>query len=123
MDQNQRLEAVICQLLATASAEKDARRKTLRQPIERSLDARSFPSRDEMMKAYTFAALDLDVELPNLMWAAAKLPKPYGDMFCYIAYKDMHERMRMYQKLAEELAQQDVNALLTATAVDDMVPA
>jgi hypothetical protein len=110
----EKLEAVICQLLATVSAEKDARRKALRQPIGQPLDGRSFPSRDEMVKSHTFAALDLDVELPNLMSAAVKLPKPYGDMLCYLAYKDLHERMRTYQKLAEELVQQDDSTLLTA---------
>jgi len=88
-----KLEAVICQMLATVHAEKDARRKTLRQPIGQSLDRHSFPSRDEMVKSYMFAALDLDADLSKIMSAAAELPKPYGDMFCYLAYKDMHERM------------------------------
>lgn len=108
MNQDPRkLEAVICQLLATVSVEKEARRKALREPVGPSLDERLFPSRDEMIKSYMFAALDLDVELPNLSLAAAKLPRPYGDMLCYLAYKDLHERMRAYQRLAEELAQQD----------------
>lgn len=113
----ERLEAVICQMLATHHAEKDARRKALRQPIEQSLDEHRFPSRDEMIKQYMFASLDLGHEFPNLLSAAAKLPKPYGDLFCYLAYKDLHERMKAYQMLADGLIRQDDNELLTATAV------
>jgi len=106
---HRKLEAVISQLLATGLAEKIARRNSSRQSNEQPLNGRSFPSKDEMVKAYTFAALDLDVELPNLMSAAARMPKPYGDMFCYLAYKDMHERMKMYQQLAEELSQPETH--------------
>lgn len=124
MNQDHRkLEAVICQLLATGIAEKMARRKTLRQSIGQSLDDRSFPSKDEMVKSYTFAALDLDVELPNLMSAAARMPKPYGDMFCYIAYTDMHERMKMYQALAYELGQPETRVPAHESLQQVAVPA
>ena len=116
MNQNNRkLESVICQLLATGIAEKIARRKALRQPDEQPLDERSFPSRDEMVISYMFAALDLDADLSKIMSAAADLPKPYGDMFCYLAYKDMHERMKTYQRLADELAQMGNDAPPDAT--------
>lgn len=120
---HKKLEAVICQLLATGVAEKMTRRKTLRQPIGQSLDDRSFPSRDEMVKSYTFAALDLDAELSNLMSAAARMPKPYGDMFCYIAYKDMHERMKMYQQLADEFGQPETHVPAHESMQEVAVPA
>jgi hypothetical protein len=60
-------------------------------------------SRDKMVESYTFAGLDLQAELPEFIGTAAALPRPYGDMFCYIVYCDLHQRMRMYQQLAKQL--------------------
>lgn len=116
-----KLEAVICQMLATHHAERNARRKALRQPIRQSLDEVRFPSRDEMIKQYIFAALNLDVGLTNLSLATAKLPKPYDDIFCYLAFKDMLERMQMYQQLVDKLCQQDTGKMLDIAPVADAV--
>ena len=99
------------QLTAAVRAEREVRHKMFPRLDNDPETEYPFASRDEMIRSYTFAALDLKVELLNFMSVAATLPKPCGDMFCYVAYCDLHERMKMYQKLARELLKENASAV------------
>jgi len=97
--------ASIRQLLLAARMERRIRRRILPH-LSQGVDyGYPFKSRDEMVRSYMHAALDIERDLSNILRTAADMPQPYGDMFCYIAYCDLHERLAMYQKVAEKLVQ------------------
>jgi hypothetical protein len=99
------IKTIICQLAATVRTEREVRRKTFPQFDRETEDEYPFRSKDEMVKSYMFAALDLDAELVNLLDAAAQLPKPYGDMFCYLTYCNLHEQIKLYKVILDQLKQ------------------
>jgi hypothetical protein len=64
-----------------------------------------FSSKDELAAAQINAGLDAQSAFDMIERTAAKMPKFYGDAFRYIAYRDLHERMKMYLEIAEERVQ------------------
>lgn len=116
-----KLIATIRQLAVTVHAEGKLRRKLLPH-LDHEPEAK-FGTCDEMMQSYTFAALDLQAELVNFMSVAATLPKPYGDMFCFIVYGDLHRRMKIYQKVASKLIQMPDDVQPSTTPGPIAVPA
>jgi len=106
------IEKVTRQLTAAVRAEWEIREKLFPLLAEQRPTEYPFGSRDELVKSYTFATLDIKMEIFDMMASvAADLPKPYGDMLCYIAYCDLHLRMKMYRKLAEKLLQSNADAV------------
>jgi hypothetical protein len=97
------IQSVLSQLAATIRAERQVREKMF--PHVRYMPNQEYPfgSRDEIITSYLHAALDLDADLQKIATTARRMPSPFGDMFCYMVYCDLHERMKLYQQLAEEL--------------------
>jgi hypothetical protein len=58
----------------------------------------------ELTRGWLHAALDIRADLERIEEAASGIPKPYSDIFCFIAYRDLRDRMKMYQDLAEKLS-------------------
>lgn len=61
-----------------------------------------FNSKDELAAAHIHAGLDAQSAFDMIERTAAKMPKFYGDAFRYIAFRDLHERMKMYLEIADE---------------------
>ena len=94
------------QLLAATHMEKETRRtffphlqhereekNPLTEPIE------------QIDRRWAGACLDIRENIGEI-WATAwkNLPQPYGDIFCYIVYCDLLDRMKTYQELAGKLS-------------------
>ena len=94
------------QLLASMRMQKELRRKMfphLRQEPD-SQDPFHVGNDVELTREWLHAALDIRADLERIEEAASGIPKPYSEIFCVIAYRDLRDRMRMYQELAEKLS-------------------
>ncbi len=93
----------------------DIRRKLFSWRVSREIYGKIFPhlnqdadhgypfhSKDEMEKMFVRHNLHARLNLQLIERTAAKLPKAEADAFCFIAYRDLNERMEMYIALAEE---------------------
>ena len=58
---------------------------------------------EELEKLATFGALDAQLHLDIIERRAEKLPETYRHAFRYIAYRDLNERMKMYEEFVREL--------------------
>ncbi len=105
---NGKFIANLRQLLFAGRVEKEIRRRILPHLHREADHGYPFSSQDQMVESWMHSALDLEADLSLISKAALKLPKPYGDMLCYVAYRDLHERMKMYQELAKKLNQSDI---------------
>jgi hypothetical protein len=101
--------ASLRRLLFAGRVEREIRRRILPHLHRETDHGYPFRSRDEMVESWMHAALDVQADLNLIARKALDLPQPYGDMFCYIAYRDLHERMKKYQELAEKLTQAETN--------------
>lgn len=94
------------QLLASTRMQKEIRRKVfphLRQETDHQ-DPFHVGNDVELTREWLHAALDIRADLERIEEAASGIPKPYGEIFCFIAYRDLRDRMKMYQELAEKLS-------------------
>ena len=76
--------------------------KRISQPL-RNEGSHGHPSRSEdgMARLSIRAQLHARLNLRVIARTTAKLPKNQADAFCYIAYRDLNERIEMYIALAE----------------------
>jgi hypothetical protein len=61
-----------------------------------------FHSKNEMVELHIFTGLDVQCTLDKIELAAARMPKFQGDAFRYIAYRDLNERIGLYQAYAKQ---------------------
>lgn len=93
------------------------RQKLVARRIHREIKHRIFPqlcgektggypfgdSAEELEKLATFGALDAQLHLDIIERRAEKLPETYRHAFRYIAYRDLNERMKLYEEFVLEL--------------------
>ena len=94
------------QLLAATQMQKEIRHRMfphLRQETDRQ-DPFHVGNDVELTRGWLHAALDIRADLERIEEVASGIPKPYGEIFCFIAYRDLRDRMKMYQELAEKLS-------------------
>jgi hypothetical protein len=60
-----------------------------------------FRNDEEFHKRCVHAKLDAKLHLELIERQAQDMPKAYGEVFRYIAYRDLDRRMRMYLKLVQ----------------------
>jgi hypothetical protein len=105
-----KLKTALSQLTTSIRAETEVRRKLFPNLAQEPLGEYRFESRDDVIASYMHAALDIDADLQKIASAARRMPKPFGDMFCYVAYCDIHQRMKLYQQLIDELVESSAGA-------------
>jgi hypothetical protein len=94
------------QLLAATQMQNKVREKMfphLRRESDHD-DPFVISDRDELTGGWLHAALDLQADLQLIEKAASGIPTPYNEILCFIAYRDLRDRMRMYQDLAAKLS-------------------
>jgi len=57
---------------------------------------------EELEKLATFGALDAQLHLDIIERRAKELPDTFGQAFRYIAYRDINERLKMYEEFVRE---------------------
>ena len=92
------------------------RQKLLARRIHREIEHCIFPqlagdkncvypfndSEEELEKLATFGALDAQQHLEMIERRARLLPDTYGQAFRYLAYRDINERLKMYEEFVRE---------------------
>jgi hypothetical protein len=104
------------QLLASTRIQKEIRRKFFPHLRQEPDDRDPFQLKNdvELTRGWLHATLDIRADLDNIQTTASGIPKPYDDIFCYIAYRDLRDRMKMYQELAEKLSSSAVHSVASA---------